>query len=296
MSPEPETDPDAKRPLGATGEACYNPRMTSNESPPLADDNRAIVYIDGLNFYYGALKSEAHPERKWLHLEKWAAKILPDRWRLSGVRYFTSQVTDEDGRGALERQAAYFAALRAMGFRDVFEHPLVAPDLRLAAAPVSAAALSGLARTGMLAIHHGHRNKKRTIYGRLRGESEKRRFRVSPQEKGTDVNLAARMMADAANNRFDLAVLVANDGDYAGLCRAVLEDFDAPERFGPRKKILLFPPALGGRKRVEQLAASVGGMRNVRPILPAALDKCQLPEVIPGTDVCRPKEWRKKSA
>ena len=269
--------------------------MTPNESPPPARADRAIVYIDGLNFYYGALKSESHPERKWLHLEKWAARILPNQWRLSGVRYFTSQVADNSGGGALERQAAYFAALRATGFHDVFEHPLVAPELRLAPAPVLAG-VSDLARAGMLAIHHGHRNKKRTIYGKLRGETEKRRFRVSPQEKGTDVNLAARMMADAANNRFDLAVLVANDGDYAGLCRAVLEDFNAPERFGPRKKILLFPPALGGRKRVEQLIAGVGGMRNVRPIIPAALDECQLPEVIPGTGVRRPKEWQKISA
>lgn len=40
-------------------------------------------------------------------------------------------------------------------------------------------------------------------------------------EKGVDVNLATYMMEGACDNRFDVALLLANDSDYAGLCRRV---------------------------------------------------------------------------
>ncbi len=42
------------------------------------------------------------------------------------------------------------------------------------------------------------------------------------EEKGVDVNLATYMMEGACDSRYDVAMLLANDSDYAGLSRRVI--------------------------------------------------------------------------
>jgi uncharacterized LabA/DUF88 family protein len=42
------------------------------------------------------------------------------------------------------------------------------------------------------------------------------------EEKGVDTNLAATMMEGACDNRYDVALLLSNDSDYAGVCRRVV--------------------------------------------------------------------------
>ena len=49
---------------------------------------RTIVYIDGFNLYYGALKGSPW---KWLDLEKLCHLLLP-RDEIILIRYFTSKV------------------------------------------------------------------------------------------------------------------------------------------------------------------------------------------------------------
>ena len=50
---------------------------------------RAIVYIDGFNLYYGALRGTAH---KWLNLERYFSLLRPDD-DLQQIHYFTALVT-----------------------------------------------------------------------------------------------------------------------------------------------------------------------------------------------------------
>jgi len=64
---------------------------------------RTIVYIDGFNLYYGALKGTSH---KWLNLQKYFKLLLPHD-DLREVCYFTSEVS---GRPRADQQA-YLAAL-----------------------------------------------------------------------------------------------------------------------------------------------------------------------------------------
>lgn len=45
------------------------------------------------------------------------------------------------------------------------------------------------------------------------------------EEKGTDVNLAARMAADAFTGRADIVVALSNDSDFAGLIRLLQHEF-----------------------------------------------------------------------
>ena len=236
-----------------------------------------FVYIDALNFYYGALRGRRW---KWLDLEKWSAAILPEGGRLAAVHYCTSLVSGWGAdQSAVDRQAIYLRALRLRGFRD-------AQKPRGAKRP--AAAGSSLGATGALQIHYGFHKTEETVGRRVPGGD---RVRVKlTREKETDVNLAARMVADAASDRFAVAVLVAGDSDYAGACRIVREEFG--------KKILLYPPgwsfgdrSTGGRLRVKRLVESVGGEDNARPILPETLAACQLPDIIPGTKIRRPPEW-----
>ena len=234
---------------------------------------RVIVYIDALNFYYGALRGWRW---KWLDLEEWSAAIAPGGSQLAGVHYCTSLVQGGDAdQSAANRQAVYLRALQARGFwdarRPLENRRLILPD-----------ALSDLAKAGDLQIHFG-RHKTAPVFAQVPGLGRQRVKIV--REKETDVNLAARMVADAALDRFDLAILVAGDSDYIGACRIVREEFG--------KEIHLHPPgwSLGGRGRVDRLVESVGGEDNVRPILPGTLAACQLPDIIPGTKIRRPLEW-----
>jgi hypothetical protein len=51
---------------------------------------KTIVYIDGFNLYYGALKGTAH---KWLNIVALAQAVLPDECTLSAVKYYTARVS-----------------------------------------------------------------------------------------------------------------------------------------------------------------------------------------------------------
>lgn len=67
---------------------------------------RTIVYIDGFNFYYGALK---HTQYKWLNLERYFSLLRPDD-DIQAIKYFTAEVS---GAPRL-RQQAYLRALATL--------------------------------------------------------------------------------------------------------------------------------------------------------------------------------------
>jgi hypothetical protein len=72
---------------------------------------RAIVYIDGFNLYYGALKGTPH---KWLDLEAFARAITPRQYTVSEIRYFTAKVSALPSNPSIHvRQAAYLDAVTA---------------------------------------------------------------------------------------------------------------------------------------------------------------------------------------
>ena len=212
---------------------------------------RVVVYIDALNFYYGALRGRAW---KWLDLEKWASVIIPTGWRLEKIHYFTSLVAGTN-QAAAARQAIYLRALAKRGANPT-------------------------ADAKRLQVHLGRRRTER-IVGRIPGEERKIPV-IAPKEKGTDVHLAARMTADAALNKFDFAVLVSNDSDFAECCRIVRGEFG--------KGVMLFPPLLNDRILSDELEAAVGA-EHVMIVRPGPLEACQLPDVIPGTKIRRPLEW-----
>ena len=79
---------------------AVGPKAVSGESPgglllfwwPVT---RTIVYIDGLNLYYRALKGTPH---KWLDIEAMSRAALPSTWSVEHVNYYTARVSGRTTR------------------------------------------------------------------------------------------------------------------------------------------------------------------------------------------------------
>lgn len=148
----------------------------------------ARVYVDGFNLYRRILSG--HPGSKWLDLPSLSERMLPD-YDIQHVRYFTARLRPGiaiDPQTPV-RQQMYLRALET--------------DPRVS-------------------IHFGtFRNDKRSMAVHpVRIDPDTGRFVMATvrklEEKGTDVNLAARMIADAHANLADLYVMLSNDSDLVG--------------------------------------------------------------------------------
>lgn len=72
---------------------------------------RTIVYVDGFNFYYGAVKGTPW---KWLDPVALFSKVLSPRNRLVKVKYFTARVQPTPSDPDVQvRQDIYLRALNA---------------------------------------------------------------------------------------------------------------------------------------------------------------------------------------
>ncbi len=102
------------------------------------------------------------------------------------------------------------------------------------------------------------------------------------EEKETDVNIAVRLVEDAALKRYDTALVISADSD---LCPAVR----SAKRLHPRGKVVIvFPPNRHSDelKRAGDSAFSVGD---------AVLRRAQLPETVTdhrGVVFTRPATWK----
>jgi uncharacterized LabA/DUF88 family protein len=148
--------------------------------------HRTIVYVDGFNFYYGALKGT---EWKWLDVPALFQKVLGPENDILKVKYFTAKVqptSADPDVGA--RQEIY---LRALG-----EY---CPSVE---------------------VFFGH-----FLRHCVRMEHATPPPNTVPvwknEEKGSDVNLALHVLNDAWQNAYDCAVVVSNDSDLAEALRLV---------------------------------------------------------------------------
>ena len=89
-------------------------RVTLQESNQQTSDasQRAIVYVDGFNLYYG-LKSKGWRRYYWLDLLTLSHHLLRPDQHLIGVRYFTARITGDE-QTKRQRQAAYLEALKTL--------------------------------------------------------------------------------------------------------------------------------------------------------------------------------------
>ena len=150
------------------------------------------VYIDGFNLYYGALKGTPY---KWLDVAKLSQELLPND-TIQHIYYYTARVSARPHNpGAPADQQIYLRALRTI------------PNL---------------------SITYGH-FLTHSVSMILTGSNPPKRVWVDKtEEKGSDVNLAAHLLRDAFQKRFELAVIVTNDSDLAEPVRIVREKLGLP--------------------------------------------------------------------
>ena len=148
------------------------------------------VYIDGFNLYYRALKDTPF---SWLDPRKLAETLFPSDSILR-VCYFTARLDVRPSNpGQAQRQLIYLRALATQpGFDSYF----------------------GVFRSGV---------KRRPLVEPVPGLPTHVLVRDS-EEKGSDVNLATRLLVDGFNGKYEQAVVVSNDADFAAAMRYVRDD------------------------------------------------------------------------
>ena len=215
---------------------------------------KTIVYVDGLNLYYGSLRGTPF---KWLDLYALFRNcVLDSSTELEQVRYYTAPVkasSSDDPASAL-RQQRYLRALKAYRGDSVqVIHGFIARAtrvLRLAHPPEDAS-----------------------------GPKKVQVFQFT--EKQTDVNLAADLISDACHGRYQQAVLCSNDSDLVGALAVVRRDH-------PDAIVGLVSPVREQRHVCPDLRKVTKWCKVLRP---EHLARAQLPERIPGTQLTRPDQW-----
>ncbi len=157
-----------------------------------------VVYVDGFNLYYGALRGTPY---RWLNLDALCTCLLPGH-AVSQIKYYTARVRglphDPDKP---RRQLAYLRALRTL------------PNV---------------------SIHFGHFLSHATYLPLASGDGNSPQYRpdgsldcvrvIRTEEKGSDVNLATHLLRDGFANLYDVAVVVSNDSDLVEPIRVVRAD------------------------------------------------------------------------
>lgn len=155
---------------------------------------KTIVYIDGFNFYYGAVKNTPY---KWLDFSQLCRFLLPQN-NIIKIKYFTALVTarptDPD---KTTRQQVYLRALRTIPNLEIIrghflEHEVMMP-----------------------------------LAGNTGGKQQYARV-IKTEEKGSDVNIAAHMINDGYKGLYETAILISNDSDLVEPIKIVRNELKLP--------------------------------------------------------------------
>jgi uncharacterized LabA/DUF88 family protein len=153
------------------------------------------VYIDGFNFYYGAVKGTPY---KWLDLEELCRQVLP-RETVTRICYFTAHVNGSKDPLAPQRQQTYLRALATL--------PTVEVHLGLFKSRPTTMPLHPLPVTGTKTVQV-----------------------MKTEEKGSDVNLGCHSLLDALRGTVDTVVIISNDSDLLEPVRLIRNE--TPARIG----------------------------------------------------------------
>ena len=159
---------------------------------------KAVAYVDGLNFY--KLRLSRNKSLRWVNPLSLIKVLFPD-YEIVQMHYFTSELrrTDSISAQKLGRQKTYLRALRTLSPNLEYHLGRFRADSReLPSMPLS------LNSSG----------------------SDYRRVRVlKVEEKGSDVHLGARLVADAALRKFDFQIIVSNDSDLVPALEIAISEF-----------------------------------------------------------------------
>lgn len=215
---------------------------------------RARVYVDGFNLYRRLLTGRPH--LKWLDLPKLSERLLPG-YDIDLVRYFTAMLRPGmaiDPQTPV-RQQMYLRAVRADPRVEVHLGTFRNDKRHMPLHPVTIDPVTG---------------RHRTVAVR------------KLEEKGSDVNLASRMIADAHADTADLYVMLSNDSDLAGPISMLKHEL------GYRTGIIFPMPTARLSKELVKTAPDVIGT-----IEESDLSACQYPDQLTDTvgRFHRPPAW-----
>lgn len=218
---------------------------------------RTIIYVDAFNLYYGALKGRAGS--RWLDLLALAQRLLPAN-QIEGIAYCTAFVRPRPGNpDQLKRQKLYVAALKTIPCLTVYRGAYI-PKKKWR--PLVTGQASWTPQWPASVWFH------------------------DSEEKGSDVNLASRLLVDGYNGRFDAAAVISNDGDLKMPVAVVREDLGLPVTIvnphSPRRRSsALSPNPLPANAKYIQLRQS-------------DVQSCQFPTTITsstGRLISKPASW-----
>ena len=199
------------------------------------------VYIDGFNLYYGCLRGTPH---KWLDLSAFCTHLLPKN-QINRIRYFTALVTPRPSDPQQRtRQEMYIRAVRTI------------PNLTVDFGQFLA-------------------SKAWMMRADRRGKVEV----LKSEEKGSDVNLASRLLIDCYRSNCDTAVIVSNDSDLVFPIEHVKRHLG--------KTVGIVNPH---KRPSRELLAIANFFKSIRPSL---LATCQFPDRLTDAqgDFHKPPAW-----
>lgn len=154
--------------------------------PPM----KTNIYVDGFNFYYGALKGTPY---KWLNIAKLCQYLLPNN-QIHKIKYFTARVGARPNDPIKPfKQQAYFRALKTI------------PNLEI---------ILGHFLTQKCLLPLAGQPPNNPKYVKV----------MKTEEKGSDVNLAVHLINDGHKHDYEAAVLITNDSDLLEAVRIVREE------------------------------------------------------------------------
>ena len=102
------------------------------------------------------------------------------------------------------------------------------------------------------------------------------------EEKGTDVNLATRLLVDGFSGRYEQAAVISNDADFAAAMGYV--------RDGLGRRVVVVNPALDARFTPRSL---VDAATYVKRLWRSHLRRCQFPGAVSDATgvITKPEGW-----
>lgn len=216
---------------------------------------RTIVYIDGFNLYYRALRGTPH---RWLDIAALSAASLGKGALIARINYYTARVSGRVDPDAPRRQHAYLRALSTL------------PDVH---------------------IHFGNFLASRKWSGLVQPPDFRPVFQPpagirldvayvwKTEEKGSDVNLGVHLVRDAAMGAFDVAAVLTNDTDLVEPIRIVTQEFKLP--------VTLLCPTPKPSVSLTNVSTT---MRHITPYI----GPCLLPDPVTdtrGQQIFKPTGW-----
>lgn len=234
-----------------------------------------FVYIDGFNFYYGAVKDTPY---KWLDFKSLVSnKLLQigSHYNICKIKYFTAYVSSPPyDPQQTQRQETFIRASEA--YIPEFEVILGKFRPRRFWAPLA----NGYPHVQIpRRLRNGSWQLKPVVHGQ-QASSHVSAFVLRPEEKQSDVNLGVHMVQDAWQRNYKAVVVLSNDSDLKEALNIV------KNRLG--REVILLTPYRFRRTRHLDL---VSNATHAKTIGVTELAASQLPDPIPGTTIHKPTVW-----